>query len=127
MAIHQRKQTNILLTFKVLQFVNQLRRRVKPRTLDGPIRLCQLGTDVLGLKAIKNIPSGGRRRTSVRNTKLWHHGSRRVCKRRKRNAKLAAWSPEPQRPGCHVSAASDASGEEVQQYVERSSAFGFVY
>jgi hypothetical protein len=35
MAISQRKQTNIVLTFKVLQFVNQLRRRVRPRTLDG--------------------------------------------------------------------------------------------
>jgi hypothetical protein len=119
MAIHQ---TNMLLTFKVLQFVNQLRRRVKPRTLDGSIRVGQLGSDALGLRAIKNISSGGRR-----NTKPLHHGPRRVCKRRRGKANQSAWIPELQRPGRRVSAASDTSGEEVQQYVERSSAFSFVY
>jgi hypothetical protein len=121
MAIHQRKQTNILLTFKVLLFVNQLRRRVKPRNRDGSARLCQLGSDALGLRAIKNISAGERPHTSARNTEPLLHGPRRVCKRRKSNANLS------QRPGCRVSAASDTSGEEVQQYVERSSAFGFVY
>jgi hypothetical protein len=117
MAIHPRKQTDIVLTFKVLQFVNQLRRRVKPRTLGGSARLCQLGSDTLGLRAIKNISAGERPHTGVRNTKLLHHGPRRVCKRRRRNANPCVWSSELQRPGCHVSAASDASGEEVQQYV----------
>jgi hypothetical protein len=121
MAIHQRKQTNILLTFKVLLFVNQLRRRVKPRNRDGSARLCQLGSDALGLRAIKNISAGKRPHISARNTEPLLHGPGRACKRRKRNANLS------RRPGCRVSAASDTSGEEVQQYVERSSAFGFVY
>jgi hypothetical protein len=123
MAIHQRKQTNVLLTFKVLQFVNQLRQRVKPRTPDGSVRFCQLGTDALGLRAIKNgyscVSSGGPlRASSVRNTKsLLHHGPRRVCKRRKGNVEpLGSW-PKPRAPALHVSAASDTCAEGVQQYV----------
>jgi hypothetical protein len=116
MAIHQRKQTNILLTFKVLQFVNQLRRRVKPRTRDGSTKLCQLGTDVLGLRAIKSN-SNGRARLGARNVKPFRYSPRRVCKSRENNAKVFRPSDEPRAPGWHVSAASDTSGEEVQQYV----------
>lgn len=117
MAIHQRKQTNVFLTFKVLQFVNQLRRRVKPRTLNSTASLCQLGTDALGLKAIKSVVSGPRR-TSVRNTKSWHHhGPKRVCKRRKNNADHFGPEPKLRAPALHVSAASDTCAEEVQQYV----------
>jgi hypothetical protein len=127
MAISQRKQTNIVLTFKVLQFVNQLRRRVRPRTLDGSVGLCQLGTDALGLRAIKSSPSG-LSWTSVRNTSPLHHRRpRRVCKRRKSNAKKSCSSSGLRSAACIVSAASHTSGEEVQQYVHRSFAFGFVY
>jgi hypothetical protein len=119
MAIYPRKQANMmLLTFKVLRFVNQLRRRVKPRTLDGSASLCQLGTDALGLRAIKSgCVSSGRLRTSVRNTKSRHHGPKRVCKRRKgRTEPLGSW-PKLRTSALHVSAGSDTCAEEVQQYV----------
>ncbi|KAH4065921.1 hypothetical protein HBH69_094040 [Parastagonospora nodorum] len=114
MAIYQRKQTKILLTFKVLQFVNQLRRRVRPRTLHGSFGVCPLGADALGLRAIKRIPSGRPRACSVRNTTPLHHRPRRVCKRRKSNASAFGTSPAPRAAACIGSAASDTSGEQVQ-------------
>ncbi|KAF1830082.1 hypothetical protein BDW02DRAFT_508425 [Decorospora gaudefroyi] len=43
MAIQQRTQTSIMLTFKILQFVKQLRRRVTPRVFDGSIETSNLG------------------------------------------------------------------------------------
>lgn len=114
MAISPRKQTNLLLAFKVLQFVNQLRRRVQPRILHGATRVCQLGTDVLGLRAIKrSCPRGPR----VRNTKSLHHGQKHVCKRRKRRVGTLGSGPTPRGPALHVPAASDTCAEEVQQYV----------
>jgi hypothetical protein len=115
MAIYQRKQSTILLTFKVLQFVNQLRRRVQPRTLDGAPSLCQLGTDALGLRAVKGISNGLPR---------YHHGARRACKSRSRNRnrknnvnKACSSARRSHAPAPLVSAGSDAAGEEVQQYV----------
>lgn len=123
MAIFQRKQSNILLTFKVLQFVNQLRRRVKPRILDGSASLCQLGSDALGLRALKSI-SNGLPRIGGRHAKPLHHGPRRVCKSRNRKRTVKALGPS-RAPASHVSAGSDAAGEEVQQYVWRSFSFGF--
>ncbi|KAF2825808.1 hypothetical protein CC86DRAFT_382799 [Ophiobolus disseminans] len=114
MAIHQRKQSTILLTFKVLQFVNQLRRRVTPRTLDGANSVCQLGTDALGLRALKSIPNG-LPRIGGRHAKPLHHprraGTSRNCKN---NVKTCGLSPESRVPAARVSAASDAAGEEVQ-------------
>jgi hypothetical protein len=118
MAIHQRKQSNILLTFKVLQFVNQLRRRVKPHAFDGSTGLRQLGTDALGLRALKRISSG-------RHAKPLHHGPRRVCQSRERTVKTFGSQCKPRAPAPHVSADSYAAGEEVQQYVCRNFAFGF--
>ncbi|KAF1921559.1 hypothetical protein BDU57DRAFT_510429 [Ampelomyces quisqualis] len=109
MAIHQRKQTNVLLTIKVLQFVTQLRRRVEPRTRARSASACQLG-----LRANKSVV-GGPRRTSVRNTKAWHHhGRKRVHKRRKNNADHSALGSELRTPALHVSAAPDTCAEELQ-------------
>ncbi|KAH7067265.1 hypothetical protein BKA63DRAFT_521849 [Paraphoma chrysanthemicola] len=109
MAIFQRKQSNILLTFKVLQFVNQLRRRVQPRTADGSTRHCQLGSDALGLRAVKTLSNG----RSRRNAKPGHHGRGRVCKRRKNKSSPLGCSPK-HGPALNAPDCSDASGEEVQ-------------
>ncbi|KAH7384105.1 hypothetical protein DE146DRAFT_759903 [Phaeosphaeria sp. MPI-PUGE-AT-0046c] len=111
MAIYQRKQTNILLAFKVLQFVKQLRRRVQPRILHGATSVCHLGTDVLGLRAIKRSCDRGPR---VRNTRSLHHGQKHVCKRRKRRVGSLGSRPNLQGPALHNSAASDTCAEKVQ-------------
>ncbi|KAH9877701.1 hypothetical protein J1614_002918 [Plenodomus biglobosus] len=60
MAIpHDRRRTSIILTFKVLQFVNQLRRRVKPRVSQGTLDSTDLGTETsLGLKSLRSISNG---------------------------------------------------------------------
>ncbi|KAF2025140.1 hypothetical protein EK21DRAFT_104160 [Setomelanomma holmii] len=110
MAISQRKQTNILLTFKVLQFVNQLRRRVQPRTSDGSVSFAQLGNDALGLRALKRIHNG----RSRRNVKGGHHGRGRVCKSRKNKVETFYSPPKYRAPALDDSARSDASGEEMQ-------------
>lgn len=117
MAIYPRKQS-VLLTFKVLQFVNQLRRRVRPHTPDGSSSVCPLGSDALGFRALKCISSG-------RHAKTLHHGTRRVCKSRKN--KVTAFGPpcEPQGPALHASVGPDAAGGQVQQYVEETLLFGF--
>ncbi|KAH8725915.1 hypothetical protein GQ44DRAFT_615096 [Phaeosphaeriaceae sp. PMI808] len=113
MAISQRKKTNMLLTFKVLQFVNQLRRRIRPRTRDGSTSLCQLGTDTLGLRAVKSI-SNGLPRLSTRRTTRLPRARKRVCKRRKPIAKLCKSSSEFPIPAAHVSASQDGSVSELQ-------------
>jgi hypothetical protein len=125
MAIYQRRESNILLTFKVLQFVKHIRQRVKPRTLDGSTSLCQLGTHALGLRAIEGISSGPSR-SRTRNARLLHGSPRRVCKRRKNNARALGRSFNTRATVFPVSVALDTAGEKVQQYVQRSFAFGFV-
>lgn len=110
MAIQQRKQTDIILTFKVLQFVNQLRRRVKPRRLDGSTTPV-LGTTQVSHQSLRAL--NGLSGISV------HHGKQlgatnRVSKRiSKRASKLLK-----QTPGSDVAVTPNVSGDEVQQYVD---------
>lgn len=62
MAMEQprrRTRTSIILAFKVLQFVNQLRRRVKPRGSQGTLESTDLGTETsLGLKNLRSMSDG---------------------------------------------------------------------
>jgi hypothetical protein len=83
--------------------------------------LRQLGSDALGLRALKSISNG----RSRRNAKLGHHGHRRVCKSRKTKANPLGSPPKPRAPALDDPAGSDASGEELQQYVQRNLSFGF--
>ena len=121
MAIQQRKQTNIILTFKVLQFVNQLRRRVKPRVLEASIDPVHLGTETsLGLEGLRSI-SNGLSRISIQDTKQSRHSAHRVYKTRKSGPKTFRPSLKVQTPSPDVSTIPNASGDEVQQYVEEAS------
>jgi hypothetical protein len=102
MAIQQRKRANIVLTFKVLHFINQLRRKMKPRVLGGLFDASELGSNVSGRQkfAARRIPSRMRKR----------HGSIRT--------------PWPRAPRAGQPASSNqAGGEEVQQYVETNFCF----
>ena len=120
MAVRQRKQTNVLLAFKVLHFVSQLRRRVKPRVQRGFDDDAQLGSKLSAdRKALRRF-SEGLSRLGVHDAKQPQHNANRICKCRKNNQK-------PFRPvlrlrtlGSGGYECSNESGEEVQQYVERS-------
>jgi hypothetical protein len=114
MAIQQRKQTSIILTFRILQFVNQLRRRVKPRVLDGSINASSLG-----LRIFPALRRNTRRfsRISIRDAKQSRCIAQRICKARQR-------SPESSRSSLRPSSAAPASrnvaSHEVQQYVQEA-------
>ncbi|KAF1846885.1 uncharacterized protein K460DRAFT_278146 [Cucurbitaria berberidis CBS 394.84] len=111
MAIQQRKQSSIILTFKVLQFVNQLRRRVKPRRLEASIDPVHLGTDTsLGLNSISN----GLSRISIKDAKQSRRDAHRVCKTRKTGPKTCRPSLRLQTPGSDVSAIPNVTSDEVQ-------------
>ncbi len=113
MAIQQRsKQTSIMLTSRILQFVKQLRRRVKPRVLDGSIDASPLGSK-LG-PSVRSI-THDLTRISVRDAKQSRRVANRICKRQK-GAKLIRSSRKLQRPGS-AAPASRNLGNEVQQYV----------
>lgn len=115
MAIQHRTQPSIFLTLKVLQFVNQLRRRLKPR-LQGSNYPSLLGTELcLGLetKAIRSIAKG-LSRVGLQDRKLNSHASDRVCKRR---ALKSRPSLKLQTPGQDSPTIQNVSGGEVQQYV----------
>lgn len=118
MAIQQRKQskTSILLTFKVLQFVNQIRRRIKPRILDGSTRPCQLGNDSLHPRTLDSVLRGPSW-ISRHSISLSHHDRRRVCKSRDNYARRLKPSPKLRASASDVSVSSDISGGQVQQYV----------
>lgn len=115
MAIQESKQTNIFLTFKVLQFVNHLRRRVKPRILKASIDPVDLGSTEcsLGLRSI----GSGLSRVRSQNAKQSGRLAKRVCKRRRSGSKAFRPSLKVQTTGSDVSAIPNASGDEVQQYV----------
>lgn len=108
MAIQHRKQSSIILTFKVLQFVNQLRRRVKPRASNVPMKQFHLGTGIplshKGLKIISKELSW----ISVHSGKQARRVANRVSKTRKRNAK---------RSPSDAPVVSDPA-DELQLYVE---------
>lgn len=122
MAISQRKHTSILLTFKVLQFVNQLRRRVKPRVCEGSSSDSPtLGTEpALGLRRLRTL-STRRSRISIRNARHSRRTANRVCNSRQRDLKEFRTSRKVHAPGWDVSATGNIAGDEVQQYVRRCS------
>ncbi|KAF2848090.1 hypothetical protein T440DRAFT_470442 [Plenodomus tracheiphilus IPT5] len=99
--LQQRRRTSLLLTFKVLQFVNQLRRRVKPRVSQGTLDETDLGTDTaLGLKKLRSI-SNGLAKISVEDAKP----PRRVAHPH-RVSKTAPKAPKSVRRLCSANAAA---------------------
>lgn len=117
MAIHQPHTKNsINLTLKVVQFVNQLRRRLKPR-LEAPNYPSALGTETcLGLesKAFRTLAKG-LSRFGLQDKKSSNHASDRVCK--SRNKHKTRPTLKLQTPGQDDPAIQNISGGEVQQYV----------
>lgn len=120
MAIRQRKQTNILLTLKVLHFVSQLRRRVRPRVQRGFDDNPQLGNKLSTDRKTLRRVSEGLSRLGVRDAKQPQHIANRICKCRKNNQKSFRPTFRLRTSGSDDSDCSNESGEEVQQYVERS-------
>lgn len=122
MAIQQPEATNLFLVFRILQYVQQLRRRVKPRVRCGSVLSSQLGTDSFtNARALGKI-STGLSHVSFYGTKQTQRVANRVSKTR-RNSPKASGS-QARLPG--VPASSNAPGDEVQQYVERISWFGSI-
>ncbi|CAN9229855.1 unnamed protein product [Alternaria alternata] len=111
MAIQQRsKQTSIILTFRILQFVKQLRRRVKPRVLDGSIDANALGSRLSpSLRSIAN----GLSRIGVQDAKQSRRVAHRICKSQHKNPELKRSSRKLQTPGS-AAPASRNLGDEVQ-------------
>ncbi|KAB2108306.1 hypothetical protein AG0111_0g2923 [Alternaria gaisen] len=111
MAIQQRsKQTSIILTFRILQFVKQLRRRVKPRVLDGSIDANALGSRLSpSLRSIAN----GLSQISVQDAKQSRRVAHRICKSQHKNPELKRSSRKLQTPGS-AAPASRNLGDEVQ-------------
>lgn len=125
MAIQQRssstasKQTSIILTFRILQFVKQLRRRVEPRVLDGSI-----DPDRLGIKlspCVRSI-SNGLSRINAQDARQSH----RICKSQHKNPELNRSSRKLQTPASAAPASRNLAGDKVQQYVYGSFLFGFI-
>ncbi|KAJ8107156.1 hypothetical protein OPT61_g9061 [Boeremia exigua] len=109
-----RKQTNVLLAFKVLHFVSQLRRRVKLRVQggfdDGPQLGKTLSTDG---KAMRRV-TRGLSRLGARDAKQPQHVANRICKCRKSNQKPLRPVLRLRTSGVDGSERSNESGEEVQ-------------
>jgi hypothetical protein len=120
MAKCQRKQTNVLLAFQVLHFVSQLRRRVQPRVqrgFDDDLRLRnKLPTD----REVLRRASEGLSRLRVRDAKQPQRIANRICKYRKSNLNASRPVLRLRTSGSDGPGRSNESGEEVQQYVERS-------
>ncbi|UPX14821.1 uncharacterized protein EKO05_0005292 [Ascochyta rabiei] len=114
MAIRQRKPTNVLLSFKVLHFVSQLRRRARPRVQRGSDDDPQL---VNGLstsrKALRRF-SEGLSRLGARNATQPQHIANRICKCRKDNQKPFSPTLRLRTLGLDGFDRSNESGEEVQ-------------
>ena len=121
MAIQRRNSTttNIYLTYKVFQLIEQLRRRLKPRIVLDSSKRGYLGSkSCLGLerKAVLSIEKSVSRVSGLRaEKKKLQRSSHGVCKKRKSDKP----SLKLQTPGNHSSANQNSSGEEVQQYVKR--------
>ncbi|KAJ4362276.1 hypothetical protein N0V83_010369 [Neocucurbitaria cava] len=113
MAIQERKQTNIFLTLKVLQFVNHLRRRVKPRILKASIDPVDLGSTECSL-GLRSVGSGSSSRVRSQNAKQSGRLAQRVCKTCRSGPKRFRPSLKVQTTGSDVSAIPNASGDEVQ-------------
>lgn len=114
-----RKQAQLLLAFKVLHFVNQLRRRVKTRVQRGFDDHPRLGDYLpVGPKALRRI--SGLARLGARDAKQPQHIANRIGKGRKNNQKSFRPVLRLRTLSSGPSVCSNESGVEVQQYVERS-------
>lgn len=114
-----RKQAQLLLAFKVLHFVNQLRRRVKTRVQCGVDHDPRLGNYLQAdRKALRRI--SGLSRLGAREAKKPQHIANRIRKGRKNSQKSFTPALKLRTSVAGPSVCSNESGEEVQQYVKRS-------
>ncbi|KAJ4372772.1 hypothetical protein N0V86_008138 [Didymella sp. IMI 355093] len=108
-----RKQAQLLLAFKVLHFVNQLRKRVKIRMQGGfdddPLLGNYLQAD---RKALRR--TSGLARLGARDAKQPQHIANRIGKCRKNNQKSFRPVLRLRTSGSGASVCSNESGEEVQ-------------
>ncbi|KAH6642134.1 hypothetical protein C7974DRAFT_460388 [Boeremia exigua] len=113
MANCPRKPTNALITFQVLHFVSQLRRRVKPRVQRGFDGDPQLGnTFPIDRRATRHC--AGLSRLRSRDAKQPQHIANRICKYRKNNQKPIRPALRLRASGVDVSERSNKSGEDMQ-------------
>ncbi|KAF1924212.1 uncharacterized protein M421DRAFT_73168 [Didymella exigua CBS 183.55] len=114
-----RNQAQLLLAFKVLHFVHQLRKRVKTRVQSGFDDDLRLGNYLQAdRKASMRIP--GLSRPGARDAKQPQHIGNRISKCRKNKPNSFRPVLRLLTPGSDASVYSNESGEEVQQYVQRS-------
>lgn len=121
MAERRCKQTNVLLVFRVLQFVSQLRRRVQPRmqrgSVDDPLSNSTVSAN---RTTLTRLSEGSSRLGSRRDAKQPQHIANRITKYRKSNQRLLRPVVRLRTSGAGVPDCSNEPGGEVQQYVERS-------
>lgn len=114
-----RKQAQLLLAFKVLHFVNQLRRRVKTCVQSGVDDDPRLGKFIqTDRKALRRI--SGLSRLGAREATQPQHIASRIGKGRKHSHKSSKPVLKLRTLVAGPSVCPNESGEEVQQYVERS-------
>lgn len=118
MANQQRKQTTLLLTFRVLRFVHQLRQRVKPRVFEGSINSVILGTPTVRACDSKNGPRPPSKspKISARKAKRMRQLNR-FRRAIQRNPTSSRMSLGVQRPRAGASATPGVSSDDLQQYV----------
>lgn len=108
------KQTSILLTFCILQFVRQLRRRVKPRVREGSIDTRSLG---ITLPGVSSAPSPS---IKVQDAKQMRRAAHGVCKSQCQhhdNPALVRSSCHLHTPASAAPASRNLADDKVQQYV----------
>lgn len=119
MGICTRKQAQLLLAFKVLHFVHQLRRRVKTRVQSGVDDHSRLGSHLKAdRRALRRIP--GLSRLRAREAQQPQHITNRISKGHKIFQKSSRPVLKLHTSVAVPSVCPNESGEEVQQYVERS-------
>jgi hypothetical protein len=120
MALRQpRSQSSILLTLRVLQFVKQLRRRLKSPS-QGPKCSTTLGAETcldFESKALRSLAKGISR-VGLQNRKYLLNASGRICKSRDR--KNVRPTLKLQTPGQDQPVIQNVVGGEVQQCVTRT-------
>jgi len=130
MAMQQNnKPLGIILSFKVLQFVRQLRRRVKPRVLDGSI-----AGHGLGIALTAKVRPLSRRLTliGVRGAREESQRHPQRARRSRQRRGREPWRSAHKQLQTHTAdsaapANRNLAGDKVQQYVLSSFLFGFTY
>jgi len=115
MALHQpRPRSSLLLTLRVLQFVKQLRRRLKPHAQGLSCRSKFSAETCLELesKALRSLAKG-MSRVSLKNKQHLLNASGRVCKIRDR--KNVRPKLKLQALGHDHAAIQNSAGDKVQQ------------